>query len=68
MSVVVDTSAVFALLKADDANSEVARRLWLRSTSLRLVTHAYVVWSHYRCFVLAWAGRLSTIWSTDSCP
>lgn len=43
MSVVVDTSAVFALLDADDANHPGARDYWARATDEEFVMHGYLV-------------------------
>ena len=43
MSVVVDTSAIFALLDRRDANHQAAVTFWTDPDDEDLVTHAYVV-------------------------
>ena len=43
MTVLVDTSALFALLDADDVNHVAASKLWNTATTIPFVTHAYVV-------------------------
>ena len=43
MTVFVDTSALYALLDADDLNHRVARSTFARLRGSDLVTHAYVV-------------------------
>jgi predicted nucleic acid-binding protein len=43
VTVLIDTSALFALLDADDARHEDAVRLWALALDVDLVAHAYIV-------------------------
>ncbi len=43
VAAIVDTSAIFALLDADDAHHEAAVEAWDRAAAIDLVVHAYVV-------------------------
>ncbi|HVA87782.1 MAG TPA: PIN domain-containing protein [Candidatus Saccharimonadales bacterium] len=54
----VDTSALFALLDADDGNHPAASKLWNSAATVPFVTHAYVI-SETIALVrkrLGWAG------------
>jgi len=58
VTVLVDTSALFALLDADDGNYPAASKLWNSAATVPFVTHAYVI-SETIALVqkrLGWAG------------